>query len=243
MPAATQSIREIVAMQSSAAAILQRFDIDLCARADESLSKACAELQLSMEQVLEKLADAAAGEGKATAADLAGYSLSRIIQHIVRMHHQYVRRELPRLVAMSHQLAGRHEGRASALKSVAVALDALHTEMLAHLQKEEQILFPFIAQMGDQAAGFTPPGSARFHTVGQPIAMMIREHDSAEALIAEIRHLTNNFEMPARACSTHIALYTGLREFEADLREHARVENEVLFPRAIEMESTLSQLG
>ncbi|MGD0156842.1 MAG: DUF542 domain-containing protein [Terracidiphilus sp.] len=241
MPTSTQSIREIISNQSSAAAVLERFDIDLCSHANESLKQACAGLQLSVDQVLEKLSDAAAKQNGAVPADLAGYSLSRLIQHIVRTHHQYVRCELPRLAQTAHKLAGKHGDRAPQLKAVENLLAALHAEMFAHLEKEEQILFPFIAQMDEEAAGFASPGRACFQTVAQPVSVMVREHESAEGLVAEMRKLTDEFNAPAWACATHIGLCAGFDQFERDLRQHVHIENDILFPRAIEMESALSE--
>ena len=238
---AAQSIREIVTRQPSAAKIFHRFDIDLCSRADESLKQACTELQLSVDQVLEKLSDAAVKETGAVLADLASYSLNRLIQHIVRTHHQYVRCELPQLVEMAHKLSGKHGDRAPELKEVETLLDALHAEMFAHLQKEEQVLFPFIAQMEEKVAWFWSPARACFQSVAQPVSMMAREHESAEGLVAEMRRLTIEFRTPAWACPTHIALYAGLNQFECDLRQHAHLEDDILFPRAIEMESSLNQ--
>ncbi|MGD1064292.1 MAG: iron-sulfur cluster repair di-iron protein [Terracidiphilus sp.] len=241
MPTLTQSIREIVFNQSSAAAVLLRFDIDLCSHADESLKQACAELQLSVDQVLEKLSDAAARENGAVPADLASYSLNRLIQHIVRTHHQYVRCELPRLVEMAHKLAGKHGDRAPELKEVKTVLDDLRAEMFAHLEKEEQVLFPFIAQMEEETAGSALPARACFQTVAQPVSIMLREHESAERLVAEMRKLTNDFNAPTWACPTHVAFYAGLKQFERDLRQHVHLENDILFPRAIEMEAALNQ--
>ena len=241
MPTLTQSIREIVSNQSSAAAVLQRFDIDLCSRADESLKQACAELQLSVDQVLEKLSDAAANEPGAGPADLASYSMSRLIQHIVRTHHQYVRCELPRLVEMAHKVTGKYGDRAPELKEVETLLDALHAEMFAHLQKEEQVLFPFIAQMEEETVGFASSAHACFQTVAQPISMMVREHESAEGLVSRLRRLTNEFKTPAWACPTLVALYAGLNQFERDLRQHVHLEDDILFPRAVEIESALNQ--
>jgi regulator of cell morphogenesis and NO signaling len=241
MCTAAQSIREIVTRQPSAAKIFPRFDIDLCSRADESLKQACVELQLSVDQVVEKLSDAAANEPGAEPADLASYSMSRLIQHIVRTHHQYVRCELPRLVEMAHKLTGKHGPRAPELKEVETLLDALHAEMFAHLQKEEQVLFPFIAQMEEETAGFASSARACFQTVAQPVSMMVREHESTEGLVAEMRRLTNDFKTPAWACPTHVALYARLNQFERDLRKHVHLENDILVPRAIEMEFALNQ--
>src|SRR5947209_916218 len=101
MATATQSIREIISSQPTAAAILQRFGIDVCAQAGETVREACAELQLSAEQVLEKLKDGEAVDAGALHADPAGYTASRLIQHIVRNHHQDVRQELPKLADLA----------------------------------------------------------------------------------------------------------------------------------------------
>jgi regulator of cell morphogenesis and NO signaling len=243
MPTSTQSIREIISNQLSAAAVLQRFDIDLCSHADESLTQACAELRLSVDQVLEKLSDAAAGEHGDLPADLTTYSLTRLIQHIVRTHHQYVRRELPRLVQMAHKLAGKHGNRTPELKKLETLLEALHAEMFAHLQKEEQILFPFIAKMAEESTGNGSPARACFRSLSQPISMMVQEHDSAAGLLRDMGALTGGFQPPEWACPTHIALCAALKGFEADLTQHVHLENDLLFPRSIEMESALNQRG
>jgi regulator of cell morphogenesis and NO signaling len=240
MPATTQSIREIISTQSSAAAVLQRFDIDLCSHADESLLQACAALQLSVEQVLEKLTDAAASEHGTGPADLAGYSQSRLIQHIVRSHHQYVRHELPRLGEMARKLSAKHGERQPELMRIDALLEALQAEMFAHLSKEEQILFPYIVQMEEEADGCASQARACFQSVAQPVSMMVQEHEMAEGLVAEMRKLANDFNAPAKACATHIALYAGLHLFESDIRQHVHLENDILFPRAIEMEAALS---
>lgn len=241
MPTSTQSIREIVSNQSSAVAVLQRFDIDLRSHADESLEQACADLQLSVDQVLEKLSEAAVKQNGAAPADFASYSQSRLILHIVRTHHQYVRCELPRLLEMAQKLAGKHGDRAPELKKVECLVGALRDEMFAHLEKEEQVLFPYISHMEEAVTGFASPERACFQTVAQPISMMVLEHESAERLVAEMRKLTNEFDAPAWACPTHVALYAALQQFKLDLRQHVRLENDILFPRAIEMESTLNQ--
>jgi regulator of cell morphogenesis and NO signaling len=243
MVTSTQSICEIISSQPSAAAILQRFDIDPCFRADEPLDRACAELQLSVDQVLEKLADGAANENGTAPANFDSYSPSRLIRHIVRTHHQHIRRELPGLVEMAQKLAGKHGDRAPELRRIEKLLGELRADILAHLQKEEQILFPFIAEMDqDSVAGCVVP-HACFSTVAQPVAMMIVEHGLAENLVHEICVLTNSFAPPDWACQTHIALCAGLREFAADLRQHVHLENDVLFPRAIELEATLNTEG
>ena len=237
MATATHSIREIISSQPTAAAILQRFDIDVCAHANDSLREACAGLQLSVEQVLEKLEDGAASEAGGEQVDPATLPPSRLIQYIVRIHHQYVRQELPRLVELAYIVAERHGERAPELKQIQALTENLRAELADHLSKEEQVLFPYIAQLDDSPLiAFRPP-QACFSRVGQPVFMMAQEHERAKLLVAELRELTDDFKPPVWACSTFVALYSGLRTFAGKLEQHIRLENDVLFPRAIEMES------
>ena len=239
MSTATQSIREIVTRHPAAATILNRFDIDLCLQADLSLEGACHELQLSIDQVLEKLADAESKEGGGLALDPATLSLGRFIQHIVRVHHHHVRQELPRLAEMASKVAAKLSDRAPELARISELIEKLHAEMHAHIQKEEQVLFPFISQMDQESIVAYPPAHACFRSVTHPIFMMEQEHESVDHIVTELRRLTDHFEAPGWACATHIALLSGLREFEADLRQHVHLENDVLFPRAIQLEAEL----
>jgi regulator of cell morphogenesis and NO signaling len=243
MCSSTQSIREIVVNQPSAAKVLERFDIDLCSQAEDSLDRACAQLQLSVDQVLEKLEDAQAGECGAMAVDPATFPTSRLIQHIVRVHHQCVRQELPRLVEMSHQLAAKRGDRNPELKGVEALLEELCGKLLAHIEKEEQVLFPFISQMDQESVIAYPRAHACFRSIAQPVFMMSQEHESADLIVQGLRRLTHDFETPTCACATHIALFVGLAAFETDLKKHVHLENDVLFPRAIEMESALNHRG
>ena len=239
MPTSTQSIREIVTQYPSSAKVFHRFDIDLCLQADLSLEGACQELQLSVDQVLEKLTDSEAQERGGMASDPATLSLARLVQHIVRIHHLCVRQELPRLAEMALKLAATRGDRAPELAKVAELIEKLRGEMYAHIQKEEQVLFPFISQMDQESIVAYPPSHACFRSVTHPIFMMEQEHESADHIVAELIRLTNHFESPSWACATHIALFSGLREFEADLKQHVHLENDVLFPRAIQLEAEL----
>jgi len=239
MPTSTQSIREIVMQHPSSAKVFLRFDIDQCLQADLSLEGACQALQLSVDQVLEKLADAEIQEGGFIALDPATLSLARLAQHIVRVHHHCVRQELPRLASMASTLAAKGGDRAAELAKVAELIAKLHAEMYAHIQKEEQVLFPFISQMDQESIIAYPPAHACFRSVSHPIFMMEQEHESADHIVADLIRMTNHFESPSWACETHLALFSGLRDFEADLKQHVHLENDVLFPRAIQLETEL----
>ena len=240
MSTSTPSIREIVTRHPSAATILNRFDIDLCLQADLSLEGACHELQLSVDQVLEQLADAESRERSGIELDPATLSPARLIQLIVRVHHQRVRQELPRLAEMASTVAAKRADRAPELARVAELIEVLRNDMYAHIQKEEQILFPFIAQMDRESIVAYPLAHACFRSVTHPIVIMEREHESATRILANLDHLTDHFQPPSWACATHITLFSGLREFATSFTEYVHLENDVLFPRAIQLEIELN---
>src|SRR5260370_32762471 len=208
MSTSTESIREIVIKQPSAAKIFHRFDIDLCLQADSSLEGACRELHLSVDQVLEKLADAEAQQCGGAAMDPATLSLGRLVQHIVRVHHLRARQDLPRLVEIARTVGEKRGNRAPELHAVAELTNKLRVDMLTHIEKEEQVLFPFISQMDQESIVAYPPSHACFRSVAHPIFMMEQEHESAGHIVAELIRLTNHFEPPAWACATHVALFS-----------------------------------
>jgi regulator of cell morphogenesis and NO signaling len=235
MATASQSIGEIVATQPSAAAILKRFEIDPSSHACQSLTQTCADLQLSVDQVLEKLAAAEFGENGAPVVDPSTMSLQKLIQHIVRLHHRSVRQQLPPLVALARQLASQRGEGVPQLMAIEQLMDDLQGELIAHIEKEENVLFPYIAYL-DQPAGAVPSGSKCFRRVSQPVQMMMHDHESASHILGELNRLTNEFEPPAPAGAAYLSFRSELRAFEDDLKRHVRLEDEFLFPRAVELE-------
>lgn len=243
MATATQSIREIVAAHVSAAAVLERFEIDLCSHGSQSLTETCADLQLSVDQVLEKLAAAEVNETGASALEPSTMPLQKLIQYIVRLHHRTVRQALPPLVAMAHKLASANGAQAPEFVAIYELMDGLQVEIVAHIEKEENVLFPYIAYL-DQPPGLAAPAGSRcFRRVSQPVRMMVHDHDSALRILAELKRLTKGFEAPSSACAVHISFCTGLRAFEEDLKRHIQLEDDFLFPRALELENQVEAVS
>jgi len=241
MLSSSQSIRDIAAAQPSAIALFERFDIDVCSLADKSLKEACSELQLSLDQVLEKLQECGDRESGAGPSDPSTLSCTLLIQHIVRVHHQRVRRDLPSLVGQARKLTDKPGTQAGELKAVEKLIEQLRQDLWAHIRKEEEVLFPFIVCMEERSVLAYPPEHACFRSVSHPVFMMVQEHEAANRIMDEIRRSTENFAPPEWACPVHRALFDGLREFAADLQEHIHLENDVLFPRSIQMEDELRE--
>jgi len=117
---------------------------------------------------------------------------------------------------------------------------ALDTELTNHLQKEEEVLFPYIVAAEAHRQGGPKGPAACFGSVGNPIRQMETEHESAGEVLVQIRKVTGDYTLPDDACPTFRALYEELERMEADLHQHIHLENNILFPRAIAAESAPS---
>lgn len=239
MTPTTQTVREIALEQPSSIRVFEKFGIDYCCGGRKPLADACIAGNLEVDTVIAAL-EAAAKASDSEGENWAGKSLESLSTHIVTMHHAYVKRELPRLAVLAEKVVNRHGPTKTELPVIAATLTQLDKELTQHLAKEEAVLFPYITDLERAAAiGAAKPHSC-FGTVANPIAMMTQEHEGAGTLLAEIRRLSHDFTTPEDACPTFHAFYDGLKEFEQDLHQHIHLENNILFPRAIELEESAS---
>ncbi|MGA2808469.1 MAG: iron-sulfur cluster repair di-iron protein [Terracidiphilus sp.] len=231
----TQStLRSIALDQPATIRVFERFHLDYCCGGDRPLALACVQKGIDPTEVLAALADAT--RAPEPASDFTEATLSELIHHIVRIHHAYVRSELPRLLPLAERVAAKHGPGHPEVIEIEKGLCQLAGDLLFHLDKEEKILFPYIEALEkSRALGAIAPRSC-FASVESPIQSMLHEHEAAGALLDQMRTASRNFAAPAGACPTYVGLYDGLDAFEKDLHRHVHLENNLLFPRAIALE-------
>jgi regulator of cell morphogenesis and NO signaling len=219
--------------------VVEKYNIDFHDEAGVSLEEACAKRGLDAAAVLKEL-EAAAVPRLQPGGDFANSDLREVIAHILSWHHEYLKLELPRLRARLNKMASRHGERDRRLleRLYAVFCD-LQTDLDEHLSKEETILFPFIASYDSAAERGVPAPPPPFGTVVNPIRCMESEHSKVEGLLAEMRTITRGYVPGSYACANYIAVFRALEELEGDLKEHIRVENDVLHRRAVALEKRL----
>ena len=171
-----------------------------------------------------------------TPDDATGWPVERLLDHIVEVHHAYVRAALPRITSELATILEAHGSRHPELARVAEHFGHLRDDFEQHLMKEEHVLFPYVRELAGRAG---PCGLLRspFGTVENPIHMMEREHADADRMLTNIRELTRGYASPEDGGSTYAACMADLREFERDFHRHVFLENDVLFPRAVELEN------
>jgi len=235
MTATTQTVREIALEQPTSIRVFEQFGIDYCCGGRRPLEEACAAGHLKIDAVIAAL-EAAAQAPDVLAENWSGKTLEQLSSHIVATHHAYVKRELPRLALLAQKVVNRHGSTKTELPVIAAKLAQLDEELTQHLAKEEAVLFPYVTNLEQALADGSEKPHSCFGAVANPIAMMTKEHDAAGTLLAEIRALSQDFTTPTDACPTFHAFYDALKEFEQDLHQHIHLENNILFPRATELE-------
>jgi len=231
-----QTLGDIVSANYRAAEIFERHGLDFCCGGRISLGDACRDSDLDPDAVVAELRalDKDDEPIRATRAD-------ELVAEIIQRHHGYVRTAVPTIQRHLEKVRGAHGERHPELAAIVRHFSIVATDLILHMMKEEQLLFPYIRALASSAEGSAAPPPDVFGTVQNPIRMMEIEHQHAGDEMATIRSLANGYEPPVDACTTYRLVYAELRDFERDLHRHVHLENNVLFPRAVELESEIQR--
>jgi regulator of cell morphogenesis and NO signaling len=211
--------------------VFEKHGLDFCCKGKRSLQSACAEKNLPVEVIAGELEQVlACGNRSVNFDDL---SLSQLVDYIVGTHHAYVKQQLPQIFAWLQKVAAKHGQRHSELMDIFDSFSALKSEMEMHMRKEEFVLFPYIKQLEQHRIDH---GMLDIHS---PISMMEQEHAEAGELLEKIRKDSDHYAPPADACTTYKVSFAALEAFELDLHQHIHLENNILFPKAIELYNKL----
>jgi regulator of cell morphogenesis and NO signaling len=235
----TKTVRDLALEVPGATRVFEKLKIDYCCGGGRSVNEACKAAGVRVDELTRMLEEAGAKQSDGERDFQAG-PLADLIRHILDTHHVYTREESARIQALLDKVCSKHGERHPELLDVAALFRRLDADLQPHLFKEEQILFPYILRLEDAASRKSAPPFAPFGTVGNPVRMMMFEHDTAGELLRGLRAAALDFRAPEDACTSFRTLYTALEDFEKDLHRHIHLENNVLFPRAVELEATLS---
>ncbi len=237
----TKTIAEFAVENPAAIEVFEKFKIDFCCGGNLSLEEACRNADADIGEVSE-MVEKANGDRTMTAGatkiDFTKMSLAALADYIVKTHHTFTRAETERITALLEKTCAAHGTNHGELLEIQRIFAALRLEIENHLLKEERMLFPYIALMESSLNFGQPVPPAPFGSTRNPVKVMVNEHDAAGEHLREIRNLSNHFDVPADACMTFRTLYDALEAFETDLHRHIHLENNILFPKAIEMEAS-----
>lgn len=229
------TVGEIVKKNYRTAEVFKKYKIDFCCGGSKSINEVCSERNIPVSHLTSEL-DELSNNHTSNSHSYDEWDLDFLANYIVNVHHKYVNENIPLLLEYVNKIAKVHSENHPELIKVREYFNEVSSELQHHMMKEENILFPYIIKLQEafrNKSAFIPPP---FGTVRNPISMMEIEHQSAGNLFKEMRKITNDYALPADACNTYNVTFQKLNEFENDLHHHIHLENNILFPKAIDME-------
>lgn len=234
-----RTVGEVAAELPLSIRVFEAWKIDYCCGGRTPLREACAAAGRSVDAFIAEL-DALATVPDAM-PDWTGETLSNVAEIIICTYHAYTREELQTIKPIAEKVLGVHGERRPELAEVVALIGELTADMIPHMLKEEQVLFPYVEEMEEAAAGHRAARTPFFGTVKHPVRMMMLEHDRVGELLARLRAVTGDFTPPESACFSYRELYRRLTDLERKTHEHIHVENNVYFPRAVSLEEKTGQ--
>ena len=233
MISSEMTVREVAAQVPASTRLFETLKIDYCCGGNRPLTEACASAGVEVDSVMEQLSVLGKSAPVDSAVDFQKLSLTGLISHILETHHVFTKSEMSRIRALVTKVIGAHGANHPELLTVGELFQRLCSDLEPHMFKEERVLFPYIVTMEQAETVLAAP----FGTVKNPIRMMMMEHDTAGDLLRKLRAATSDYRVPSDACISYQTLYQALEGFEKDLHQHIHLENNVLFPKAVELES------
>lgn len=230
------TIGELVAKDFRKAEIFKKYNLDFCCGGKKTIAQACNDKKVDIMEIENELNKIDSQDAQ-TSHKFDEWELDFLVDYILNTHHKYVKNAIPILLDYTSKVAKVHGKEHPEVIAIADKFYVAAEELNGHMCKEEQILFPYIKQLVSANSNkSTIPGSV-FETIKNPINMMEHEHDVVGDIFKTIRELSNNYTPPEDGCTTYKVSFLKLKEFEEDLHQHIHLENNILFPKSIKLES------
>ena len=229
----TDTVSAIVTWNLQAAAVFNSYGIDFCCRGGRTLEDACIEASVSLGEILDVL-----WELDTKSNPLPDFGIMRIdmlADYIKRNHHTYTEKKLVFIKNNIDRLIREYQSIHRELAEIKKVFEGLSTDLRIHMKQEEFMIFPYIKTMIKKRS----INSKMFKSVREPIIAMQDDHDNEEKGFDVLSDLTNNYSIPRRGYYAFKATYAAMKALEEDLKIHMHLENNILFPKAINFELEL----
>lgn len=229
------NIGALVAQNYKTANVFKKSGIDFCCNGNRTIEDACNQKNINVDELIQSLQNVAQINNSADGINFNSWPLDLLADYIEKKHHRFVESKILEITPFLNKIVKVHGPQHPELNEVQLLFQGCADELTVHMKKEELVLFPFIRKL-ELAKQNGTPVNAQFGSVKNPIQNMMNEHTAEGERFRKIAELTNNYTPPQDACNTYKVTFSLLNEFEDDLHQHIHLENNILFPKAIEIE-------
>lgn len=231
-------IGDLVAEDYRAASVFGNYGIDFCCQGNRTINDACVKKGIDSSKVVRDLNEILSAKSSGS-IDYRSWPLDLLADYVEKKHHRYVENKIPILKQYLDKICKVHGKHHPELFKINELFIDSAGELTKHMKKEELVLFPFIRKMVAAKTNGTKAPEQSFGSVENPVEMMMHEHTVEGERFRQIEELSAGYNPPAEACNTYRVSFAMLKEFEEDLHLHIHIENNILFPKSIELEKEL----
>ena len=175
------------------------------------------------------------------AMDPDKWELDFLMDYIVNTHHRYIKENAELLNDLVQKVAEHHGDSHPELHRLSTSTHHFLQDLLDHIMKEEDALFPAIRQAIARKKDAAFETNYNIGTLNDPVSILSKEHEIANEDLYHFRRITRNYSLPENACNSHQFLFSKMKEFEKDLLAHFHLENNILFPKALKIDADLNR--
>jgi regulator of cell morphogenesis and NO signaling len=233
-----ETLGQLVIKDVRKAQIFRKYGLDFSCDGKKTVKEACAEKGLDVTKVEGELQQT----DKVPASHPMPYNewnLDFLVDYIVNTHHRYIRKQLPDITTYANKVMEVHGEKHPELIEINQLIKEVDSKFIDHLKREEKVLFPYIKELARAGKNTQPPQATHFNSIQDVVENHEKEHQGVGENLNIIRKLTSNYTLPEDSCASYNLLYRMLDEFEEDIQLHIHLENNILFPKAIELEQQL----
>lgn len=233
-------VNEVVAHDYRTADVFRKYGIDFCCGGKWSLESVSVSHGISLENLLRELKAATRTIHISNALPFDEWKLDFLADYIINVHHRYLHKSIHEIREYVDKFIQGHVKKYPELAEMQTLIQRMEKHMIPHMQQEEEIIFPYIKQIAYAYYNKESYAGLLVRTLRKPVEdMMKNEHDVTNNQLKKLREMTNDYQLPEKACNMHRVTFYKLREFDNDLVQHLHLENNILFPKAIQMEKEL----
>ncbi len=231
-----KKIAELVNEDHLMAHVLYSFGIPFYEYPTQTLKQVCLEKGLATERV-EKELELPNESFHQTDLPLFSYRIDLIIEYLKHAHYLFIRQKLPFIHKLVQNFKANEADYHPVEKDLKILFPLFMEDFVHHIQHEEETLFTYIHKLERAKEGRYHP--ARLYQAMEKYSLQrcALEHKDHDDEMIGIRKITREYCLTPDAPLHVKVIYTELIQFEKALQLHARIENEILFPKALLLES------
>lgn len=234
-------IRELVDQDNVRAYVLYYFGIKFYEYAEETLEQVCLEKGLRLDQVLREIETPTESFQEAD-LPLISYPIDLIIEYLKHSHYIFVKHKLPYIARIVEAFKADHPDFELVEKDLKQLFPLFLEDFIHHIYQEEDTLFGYIKILEKASKGIYNPSQLYYLLEKNSLQKFAIEHEAHDDEMVGIRRITGDYALNGNAPLHVRVIYSELLSFEKNLKTHARIENEILFPKAMMLENQVKKI-